>query len=68
MSAVIQEKLVLRVKLSDDRHPLKSLDRIEPTRVERNRFIGAPGERRPLCLAGVSPVPLPEPQPDEERA
>jgi len=68
VSAVIQEKLVLRIELSDDSHPLKSRYRSHAARIECDRLIGTAGEFGPLRLAGVSAAPLPKPQPDEHGA
>jgi hypothetical protein len=68
VAAVIQEKLVLRIELADDGHPLESRYCIDAASIECDRLIGAAGEFGPLRLAGVSAAPLPKPKPDEHGA
>jgi hypothetical protein len=68
VTAVIQEKLVLRIELSDDSHPLESRHRGDAAPIECDRLIGAAREFGPLRLADVSAAPLPKPEPDEHGA
>jgi hypothetical protein len=68
MRAVIQEKLMLAVELSDHGHSLEPLHRVDATRVERNLLVSAASEFGPLRLTGIAAIPLPKPEPDEQRA